>query len=762
MATTLSPYRLGKARDVYNVYNIFNAFSWNLLAGSIITLFALKMGANSTYIGLIGAMIYISYFFMPLGKILVHRFSITGVFSFAWIGRSLCMLLAVCAPFAAFSGRPDAALVLTILGVFSFHFFRGVGMVGNNPVLSELASGPDRGSYLTQAQIVASAVNMFSSFLVAMVLGREPHMYLYSVLLAIGVGCGVTSGVFIRKVPEPVHNSETKNTGLFTVFKQALSLDGLRLFIVILFMVALVSGISRIFIVVYAREVFGHSDGMVSLYAVFGWLGNLMIGMFIKFLVDRIGAKPIFIVCVIMGLVSMIPVVLFPGSAIDNISTGILFLSFMFFMLNFGFLGSEGIAQTYFMGLIPEDMMLDMGILYFFILGVAGAAGSILAGLSLDILGSFGITAFISFKVLFSILIAVALITVFLLRKLKPLGALPFMGALEVIFSFRDLRAISLLDKLDKTIDTREETQLLGALYNTPSQLSIKGLLDRARSPRLAIRLEALRAMEALKTLDSDAEDALMHDIITNPFTTAYISARILGNHGCFSSAPILRELSSSKDYMLAGEAIIALAKLGDDAFRPQIERIIVKTKNPRLKIMGVEAFGIYASPNSLSVLLDILVAADPPPYLRDEIVLAMSAILDTQNQFYPILVRFVQDSSLLPALAMDEADSAFEFYNSSLGGKNMRRNPQLAPIASHAKSIQAAASAYIRENNGAPLARWILELPEEYCNTIAQIVLSEAILDDELSSHNRLRLLIVHWAAHELRTWTKRIKNYD
>jgi hypothetical protein len=334
------------------------------------------------------------------------------------------------------------------------------------------------------------------------------------------------------------------------------------------------------------------------------------------------------------------------------------------------------------------------------------------------------------------------------------------MGALEVMFSFRDLRAISILDRLNKTRDSHEEEQLLGALHDTPSKLAIKGLLERARSPRLAIRLESLRAMEALETLNEAAEKALIDDLINNPFTTAYISARILGNHGCFAAIPLLRELATSRDYMLAGESMIALARLGDEAFRPQMERIILKTKNPRLKIMGVEAFGIYGSPNSLSVLLDILRGADPPPYLRDEVTLAMAAILDTQNQFYPILARYLEDQAIAPALAMDEAESAYEFYISSHGhAKGRKKDPQFAFFVKQAKALPAAVSAFIRDKNGAPLSRWILELPDDMAHAVVQIVLSEAVLDDELSAFNRLRLLIIHWAAHELRLWTKKLK---
>ncbi|GHV92011.1 MFS transporter [Spirochaetia bacterium] len=765
MTEALSPYRLSKARELYNIFNVFNALSWNFLVGSIVTIFAMRLNASSTYIGLLSAVVYIAFFFLPLGKLLARRFSIVGIFSFAWTWRAFFMATAVFAPFAAAAGRRDLALGLLLLGVSLFHIIRGIGMIGNNPILSSLSAGPDRGAYMTQIQIINSATGMFSGFAIAMLLGREPPLYLYSIIFAVGIGCGIFSGTLVKKIPEPPMEESGKKIKFFTIFKEALAKPSLRQFMGILFLVALISGVSRAFLIVYSREVFKQSDGMVSLYSVFGGLGNLMIGLMIKFLVDRIGAKPIFIICVFTGLASMIPIIFLPAGAIDSFTTGILFLTCIFFVMNFGFLGSEGIAQTYFLGLVPMDLMLDMGILYFFIFGVAGAGGSFAAGLLLDILSGIGLSKIISFKILYVVLIGLTVFVLVLQRKLTPLGALPFRGALEVIFSFRDLRAISLLDRLNKTSDSHEEELLLGALHDTPSQLAIKGLLVRARSPRLAIRLESLRAMETLKTLNEDAEKALMTDLVNNPFTTAYISARILGNHGVFSATPLLRELAASRDYMLAGEAMIALARLGDEAFRPQIEQIILKTKNPRLKIMGVEAFGIYASPNSLSVLLDILRSANPPPYLRDEVILAMAAILDTQNLFYPVLVRFLEADQksaepLAATLAMDEAEAAFEYYKSNLGSRRLNKKiPELALIAGHAKNIQAAAAAYVRDKNGAPLSRWILEIPEDLSHSIGQMVLAEAALDDELIGLNRLQLLIVHWAAHELRLWVNRLK---
>ena len=759
MPSTLSPYRLGKARDLYNIFNVFNSLSWQFLVGSIITLFAMRMGATSTFIGILSAVLYLSFFFLPLGKMLTNRYSMTKIFSTAWTGRALGMIPVLFVPIVFAAGYRDAALFLIFIGVTLFHIIRGIGMIGNNPILSFLSSGPDRGSYMTQIQIINSSVGMFAGFLIAIILGRNPPLYLYSIMIAAGIVFGIFSGMIMRKIPGPEREEGVNNKRIFTIVREAMAQPSLRHFIFILLMVALASGVSRTFLVVYSREIFDQSDGMVSLYAVFGGLGNLMVGLLIKFLVDRIGAKPIFSICVIIGIVSMIPILFFPASMGENFTTITLFLTFLFFLMNFGWLGSEGIMQTYFLGLVNPEQMMDMGMLYFLGFGVAGAGGSFLSGVFLDTVTAMSGSSFLSFKILYLVLIVISGITLLQMRKLMPMGALPFRGALEVMFSYRDLRAISLLEKLNKTSDSSEEEAILEALQETPSRLAIKGLLTRAKSPRLAVRMESIRAIDALDNLNEDVEQALMNDIVYNPYTTAYLSARAIGNHGVFQANALLRELAVSNDYMLAGEAIIALAKLGDHAFRPQIEQIITATKNPRLKIMGVEAFGIYGSPNSITVLLDILRGANPPPYLRDAVVLAMASILDIQNKFYPLLVRFLADESLTQTLALDEAESAYEYYVSVHGRKRGRKNIRAAALNQHAKQFQTAVPNYIKNYDGSQLSRWILELPDELSHAVAQTVLSEAVLDDELMNHRRLQLLIVHWASHELRLWTNRLK---
>ena len=776
MAAVLSPYRLKKAREVYNYFNVFNAISWNLLVGIIITLFALRLGASSTYIGLLGASGYMALFMLPLGKIIARRFSIIGVFSVTWILRSVSMLFAVAAPFLEYSGQRNLALVLIMLGVFLFHILRGIGMIGNNPVLSLLTTGPDRGSYMTQIQIINSLIGMFGSFVIAMVLGLNPPISVFSVLLVAGVITGIISGYIIRNVPEPQGETEGKKMKLLDIFKDAFARNELRHFIFIIFLVALVSGVTRTFVVVYAREVFGHNDGLISLYSVFGGLGFLLAGISIKFLVDRVGAKPLFIVCVIIGFISIIPVIFFPAAAVENMTSAILFMVFLFFMLNFGFLGSEGIAHTYFLALIPGNKMLDFGILYFFIFGIAGAGGAFVAGILLDLFTAAGVIPFISFKILFGIMSVITIAALMMHKKMKSLGSLPVRDALEVIFSARDLRAISILDKLNKAEDSSEEKLLLTELHNTPSPLAVDDLLDMTRSPMLTMRQESITALEKMKSLGEKAEKALVCDIVANPFTTAYLSARILGNHNCETAIPLLRELVFSDDYMLAGESFIALAKMKDEICRPQIEKIILDTDNPRLKIMGAEALGIFHCYESIPVLFDLLRVANPLPYLTDEVVLAASSILDTQKKFYKIMVRYSADNSLADTLAMDEVESSLEYVDSLLKGKRKISAENVTLISGQTGCFGSAVKNFLKENNGKELSQWILDLPQsptgvkyedssaepqdEFCKSaILKSVLSQAVLDKELNVHNCLRLLIIHWATHILRLWAEKAK---
>ncbi|MDR0552059.1 MAG: MFS transporter [Spirochaetaceae bacterium] len=761
MGYVLSPYKQAKAREIFNLFTFLNSISWTFIAASTVTLFALRCHASSTLVGIISSFAYISYFFLPVGKLVCRRFPIVKVFSAAWILRSVGMVPFIAAPFAAMAGRENLALVMLVAAVAIFHFFRGVGMVANNPVLNFLATGPDKSSYMTQTQVINNAVGMFSGFIAAIALGGVSSLWMYSLIAAAGVINGVCAGISIGKVPEPPPEESKSGSGFFSVFKKALADIPVKNFMMIFFLVAFVSGVARTFIVVYARDIFAQGDGMVSLYSVFGSFGSFLIGLCIKFLVERIGAKPIFIICTALGIFSLLMLVFLHFTQETAV---IMFLALAFLLVNFAFIGAENVGQTYYLCLIPKEMMLDLGIMYFIIFGIAGAGGSFLSGIILDTLTGFGMTRILAFKILFiflSIMLAAAL---FLQRGLISLGALPVRDALEVIFSFRDLRAISILDKLEKSEDTKKEHELLERLHENPSPLAISGLLERARSPRFATRTEAFDAMRSQQELNEDAVRALMNDIENHPYTTAHQSAHILGSHNCTSAIPLLRKSVHSDDYMLAGEAMIALARLKDEESRGEIEKIISDTRNPRLQIMGVETFGIYKSVHSLPVLFRMLKADNPPPYLRDEVCLAMANILDIYTFYYKLILKYLAAPEIAGALAADEAESALEYFKSAFGNvriKDKSINAEYELLKKAAEIFPYCVQKLVSdpEHDAAPLSRLVLNFPTYMdCDTKA-LVFTEAVLQDDIRAFQRIQLLAVQWAARMLRLWTSHIK---
>jgi MFS family permease len=761
MAFTLSPYRLQKARTLYNTFNALNTISWTFLAGNIITLFALRLEASSTLVGLLTAINYLAQTFLFLGRIMARRFPIIRIYTVTWVFRSFAMVPLLFAPHFSAAGRNEVAIALMLVGVTLFHVSRGIGMVGNNPVLSFLAQGPDRGSYMTLIQIINNGVGMAATFALALFLGSGSPLFIYSIIMGAGIVIGIVSTVFLSRIPEPDSAEKAVDSDFWAVIKDSLSEVSLRFFILIMFLAVMVSGVVRTFILVYARDVFFQGDGMVTLYTVFGSLGSLMIGLIIKFLIDRVGAKPIYVLCVLCGVLSILPTIFFPspdvtagmGGEVTSVSV-ILFLCAFFFIANFAFLGAEGVGQTYFLGLVPRKSMLDMGIVYFFVYAVAGAGGTFVAGLFLDILKALGFSYFAAFRALFLLMIAVLVIVLVLQRRLLSLGAIPFTSAINLLFSPRDLRAIMLVDKLEKSRDAGEEGEVLEELSGASSQFAVQAILDCLRSPSFAVRIEAFNALSAAPHLDERSVKILLDDLQRNTHTTAYLSARVLGKHRIAECRDKLREALFSDDYMLSGEAMIALARLGDKASYPLIERVIRETNNPRLKIMGFEALSITGENTAIPLLTDSMIERETAAHVKDEAALSLASILKVGDSYYKLLVRYGEDPSSFTTLAKDAAESAYEHYRTLHGSTRKKKLPTAQDI--QAANLPEAVSAYIENNDGNPLSRWILSLPPKIADETLQLIFSSAVMDKTLMQQDRFRLLVTLWASRRLRIWAQ------
>ncbi len=721
MASPLSPSRLRTARRGFNIFNFFNSASFVLVSGSFLTLLAIRMGASNAVVGILNAIAYSTFFMMPIGKRVVMTKPIVWTFGWAWVGRYLALLPVLLAPVFAAKGMRGAAIGLLIAGTAGFAIFRGIGLIGNNPLIGFLASGggdkprSDRGSYMVSNSLVNSVASMVCGLLVSIFLGEQATPWSYAVGVGLGIALGLAGCAYLLRMPEPTDYTPEKTSTLADTAREALKDEPFRRFIIIFMVVSFISGMGRSFLPVYAKEVFAQGDDAVMVYSLFASGGSVVMGLISRLVVDRLGSKPLFIIFSAIGLASFLPIAAIPGgrTLIASGTVAALFLAFLHFISNFGFSGEENAGQTYYFSLVPKEKTLDLAVVYYIAYGLGGALGSGVGGLILDGFIALGMQPSGAYRLLYGILCILLGITLFSMQRLKRLGSRSVSQSLGVMFSPRDLRAFDLLSRLDRSEHPNQEIRLIQELGHSLSMLSQEELVEYLRSPRFEVRMEALLAFESMPQLSPKVVWPLIKETETHTFTTAYVAARILGKNACAEAIPALRKAMAGDDYMLQGTAMIALARIGDADAVPIIESILMRSANPRVKISAVCALEVMGSKESLPVLASSLQRDDPPAFVSDEIILAMASLMGIMNEFYPLYSSFIQDEAsglgLLESTAGDiiADERTLEAWKGDLSKLFDKESP-----------------------DGAGIASFILKTGE---NPRTEMVLAEALLDSKL-----------------------------
>ncbi|TVQ35606.1 MAG: MFS transporter [Spirochaetaceae bacterium] len=676
----LPPAARRRARRSFNLFSVFNTFSYFLLTGNILTLFLLRIGTSSTFIGLVASLPYISFFFMLVGRRLVGRLGVVRLFGTAWTLRYLMMLPLVFSTVAITAGNVPLAYAMVLVSVLGFQITRGVGLVANSPLLGELSAGRDRGGFLARFQMITAVTSIVAGLSVAGLLGGDPPVSRYSLLMAAGVSLGLFGSWLITRLPEPSGVSEGAAEGILGAARNALAEPNFRRLIASFAVLAALSGAARTFLVVYARQVYLQPDSTTMLFTVIGSSGWVVMGFVARHVIDRLGAKPMLITYSCIYLFSLVPAIVSPAF---SGTTLLLHLGLVFFLATMGYTGGEYCAQTYFFSLISPKDRLNLGIVFFMTLGVGGSIGSLLGGVILDALAGIGIESVTArFRLLFGLLAAVALLCIRLMIRLERLGATSTLSALSAMLSLRDMRTITLLNRLDRTTTIAGQQRVIQEIAGSSSQLALSDILPMLKSPSFAVRNEALEALVHLP-VDKRVTAAVLQEIREHEFTTAYIAARVAGTKGISEARPILRAALRSPDYLLVAKSMVALARLGDSQAIPEIERQLERSENPLVVIHAATALKLLGSTGSIPALIDALHKPDLPHYAADEIILALAALLQIEQWFYPLYSAFLNDP--------EEAIEQLEDFQNECSSRAVTRAAAARPADGRERSAVAA-----------------------------------------------------------------------
>ena len=657
----LSPVELKRAQRVFLLFNLFNVLSFNFLSGNIITLYALRLQAGSFLIGLLASFVPLAQVLPLAGRALVPKFGVTRLMGTFWFVRYFLMVPILFAPI--FVGRNTVALILCVIGILGFNAARGIAITGHHPILGAITTDKDRGSFLSKNQIIVHSTAIFTGMVIALLLGEASPLYTYTIIISIGIVSGLIASAVIFKLPEPKETRKATSLKFLSHLWKSLQHRSFRKFIILLFLTFSILFMIRPFLIVFMKKVYNVGDSTVVFFTVIGAVGAIVVALISGLMIDRIGAKPLYFI--FSGVITVTLIALITSPVIES---GILLWVYaggIFFLYMMGMTGIHTAANIYFFAIISEEERLNLSIVYFLTTGASGFVGSFAGGAILDWFEQgLNIPYHESFRIYFGLIAVVSVIILILAANLEKLGAYSIRDAITFFFSPRDLRAISLLQRLQKTKSIEEERSVIQALGESQSGISATDLLQRLKSPRLSLRTEALTALYNISP-DENVKRMLISEVKNHKTTTAYLAADILGKHRIHEGIKVLRQALHSRDYFLCGKSMVALARLNDRDSINEIVEIIQKTSNPRLIIHAATALEIFQDTGSVPHLIEKL-RKKTSPFVRDEIILSIAGILGINEFFYPIYTEFLEKSSFGVSYLMERIQHKSKIQTSS------------------------------------------------------------------------------------------------
>lgn len=648
-----------RGRRTFLTFHVFNAFSFQLVTGNVITLLLLRLGARSSSLGVIAALPYVAFLFLPVGRILIPRLGIVRLFGSAWLIRYIALVPVLLVPIIMPGIGARAGVIVVGLAVFGFHAARGLGIVSNAPIFSAYATDLDRGRFLSHSQIIAAVVSIAAFLIAASLLGRSAPIERYALVIGLGLLSGYAATAIAFRLPPIPTDPGAKGVSFFERIRQTADNRDFRRFLWSFFLIAMCSGVGRTYLVVFAKEVYGRADQFAVVLTAIGSLGNVAAGLIGSILLDRLGAKPLLQFATVTYLVGIFPALLtlpVQGAAV------VVVLMFMFFLTSLGFTGAENASQAYFYGVTSEAEHLDLGIVFFLVLGIGGILGTSAGGFLLDVFEfQVGWGPEARFRLFFWLVAALATGAFASIRRLASLGADTFRNTTRIIFSFRDLRSITLLNRLQRTQTLEEERTTLTQIGQAGSSVSVVDVVARLDSPSYTIRRTALETLRALPFSES-TELALRAHLTAYEFTTAHVAAEILGVAGSRSvdsaagpsssrdltidTVTALRNAVESRDYLLRAAAVEALGAIRDQESRTRIESIVDSGQNPAVLVHAAAALQSMGNVASVTVLFGRIAAGDVPPVALDEFTVVAAELLGASEAFHSMFTEYTREGA--------------------------------------------------------------------------------------------------------------------
>jgi len=447
--SVLSDEQINYGKKKYLLFSMFNGFSVALLAEGTLILFALKLQIPDYIVGVMSSFLFLGMPFIFVGKRMAMKMGVVKTISIAWFLRSVSILAAVIAPFVIYNCSVNLGFILFVLGAFGFYAFRGVGTIGWNPILGEITTEKNKGSYSAKNFILFTSAYFLSVLSLVVLFEFYNSIGTFQVIVCSGCLFGFCAAYNVSKVPEsniPIKSASVsirESISLIRTSKECMKL--------IYIQTIYFAGIALTFpySMLALKEGYAVKDYAAMSYILILLAGGIIISMVSNKIIDKMGPQKILISLYSLMVIASFMWFLAPTN-FNWMYSGIIFL-----FIGCAQMGGYIALITYFLIITKPDQRIGYTVVLTIISSfLAGAVGALFGGGLLKLLECFHLKELVMFHYFFFIVFVLLLACLFVILKLEKVN---------IIKVCLKLFRINLLCKFPHFVPTA-----LNIIYNLP------------------------------------------------------------------------------------------------------------------------------------------------------------------------------------------------------------------------------------------------------------------------------------------------------
>src|SRR5437899_1786381 len=198
------------------LFSAFNALSFQIVLSSPMVLYAKKLGASATVLGIIAGMMPLLVIFQIPAANYIPRVGFKRFVYAGWGTRVLFIFAMALVPLSGAFLDALNRLGLMLILLFCFNLSRGISSCAWLPWITALVPESLRGKYLARDAAVQNSCSFVTFLIAAAVLAGEPGKWQYCGLFAFSAIMGAISLTFLKRIPdaETPHDTPGSSAGV--------------------------------------------------------------------------------------------------------------------------------------------------------------------------------------------------------------------------------------------------------------------------------------------------------------------------------------------------------------------------------------------------------------------------------------------------------------------------------------------------------------------------------------------------------------------